>query len=93
MDDLDTPKMLARLWASLDALDEKLASGIRWFDEHVLKLGLFEADVKIEIPANIRDLVAKRLDAKKNKDFKLADMVRDELKTQNYFVEDYVDEN
>lgn len=72
--------MLARLWASLDALDEGLASGIRWFDEHILKLGLFAVDNAIVIPAEIAKLAEQRRVAKLAKDYALADSLRDQLK-------------
>ena len=78
-DDLDTPKMLARLWAGLDALDEELAAAIRWLDENVLKLGLFVADMQSDVPKHIVALAQQRRDAKLAKDFTTADSVRQQL--------------
>lgn len=81
VDDLDTPKLLARLWASLDALDENLASGIRWFDENILKLGLFIKDEEelIDIPVNIAVMAKERWEAKQAKDYAKADQLRADL--------------
>lgn len=79
MEDLDTPKMLARLWASLDALDENLAAGIRWLDEKVLKLGLFEPEEEVIIPEYIMQLAKERWDAKLAKDYAKADALRKDL--------------
>jgi len=79
LDDLDTPKMLARLRAGLDALDDNLASGIRWFDEQVLKLGLFVPDIIADIPANISALAKARREAKLAKDYAKADALRQQL--------------
>lgn len=78
-DDLDTPKMLARLRAGLDALDEELASAIRWLDENVLKLGLFVVDIQSEAPEHITALAQERREAKLAKDFAKADALRTQL--------------
>ena len=41
-----------------------------------------------EIPAEILDLVQKRREARKNKDFALADSIRDEITAKGYIVEE-----
>lgn len=79
LDDLDTPKMLARLWAGLDALDEQLAAGIRWLDEKVLKLGLFAEEELIDVPPHIEAMAQERWDAKIAKDYAKADALRKDL--------------
>lgn len=86
VDDFDTPKMLARLWASLDALDAELASGIRWFDEKVLKLDLFTPDHPdiIPVPWHIRKLAAERWESKRNKEYARADEIREQLALENW---------
>lgn len=92
LDDIDTPKMLARLWASLDALDDNLASGIRWFDENVLKLGLFEKEEQVEAPADIQTLAKQRWDAKQAKDFATADALRQQLTDAGWEMRESKDE-
>ncbi len=41
-----------------------------------------------EIPAEILELVEKRKEARKNKDFALADSIRDEITAKGYIVEE-----
>ena len=41
-----------------------------------------------EIPAEILELVQKRKEARKNKDFALADSIRDEITAKGYIVEE-----
>jgi len=38
LDDLNTPQLVARLFASLDVMDNEIATAIKWLDDHVLKL-------------------------------------------------------
>lgn len=83
-DDLDTPKLLARLWASLDALDEKLASWIRWFDENIMKIGLFKAEDMVVAPTNIQELAQQRWQAKLSKDYATADALRAEIEAAGW---------
>ena len=57
------------------------------FDELTDVLGiLFEKEE--EIPAEILELVEKRKEARKNKDFALADSIRDEITAKGYIVEE-----
>ncbi|MDE7281139.1 MAG: cysteine--tRNA ligase [Ruminiclostridium sp.] len=57
------------------------------FDELTDVLGiLFEKEE--EIPAEILELVEKRKEARKNKDFALADSIRDEITARGYIVEE-----
>ncbi len=73
-------------------LDEKITKGSfellkKTFDELTEVLGiLFEKEE--EIPAEILELVEKRKEARKNKDFALADSIRDEITAKGYIVEE-----
>ncbi|MDP2669905.1 MAG: hypothetical protein Q8O99_02685 [bacterium] len=69
-DDFDTPKFLAL--AHTHGVSQEL-------DEHILKLGLFESDEEVAVPAEIQVLAQQRLEAKKNKDFARADALRKQL--------------
>lgn len=92
--DLDTPKALALLWeltkdTTIDAPTKKTT--MLAFDE-VLGLG-FESFSKLkleaqEIPRNIWDLVNLRETARKNKDWKRSDELRDEISKLGYQVKD-----
>jgi len=60
--------------------------------EEVLSLGLLEEDAQIEHDEDevkyIDEMIAKRTEAKKNKDFKLADEIRDELLNKGIQIKD-----
>lgn len=79
MDDLNTPQLVARLFASLDVMDDEIATAIKWLDDHVLKLWLFDPIQKIEAPADIQALADQRRQAKLNKDYTKADEIRGQL--------------
>lgn len=95
MQDISTPKALSVLNA---ALKEKTLSAsdcvrlIKIFDE-VLGLKLLERQIqpepeKTEANARIDAMVAKRSEAKKNKNFELADKIREELNAMGIVLED-----
>jgi len=58
------------------------------FNELTGILGLLYCETKEEIPAEILELVEKRTEARKNKDFALADSVRDEIISKGYVIEE-----
>jgi cysteinyl-tRNA synthetase len=86
-DDLDMPKALAALW---DLLRDEKAIGkyhtIRKMDE-VLGLDLLKKE-KIEIPAEIKKLVDEREKARKSKDWKKSDEIRNKIKKLGFQVND-----
>ena len=54
-------------------------------------MAVLDVDAKAdseEIPAEVTELVQKRQEARKNKDFKTSDVIRDQLKTLGWVVED-----
>lgn len=79
LDDLNTPQLLARLFASLDVMDDDIATAIKWLDDHVLKLWLFDPEELIEAPAEIKTLAEQRRQAKLDKDYTKADEIRSQL--------------
>ncbi|MBP9715299.1 MAG: cysteine--tRNA ligase [Candidatus Pacebacteria bacterium] len=88
-DDLDTPRALATLWSLI--ADENILPADRKatmldFDK-VLGLGFANLEQDI-IPEDIQKLVEAREVARKNKDFKLSDDLRHEIKTLGYEVKD-----
>ena len=86
-DDLDMPKTLAVLW---NLVRDSKASGkigaVREMDK-VLGLDLLKKE-KIEIPPEIVKLVKERERARQEKDWKKADLLREEIKKKGYRVDD-----
>jgi cysteinyl-tRNA synthetase len=89
-DDLNTPLMLARIHelCSDDAIDQALLmigidvrSYAKWLRARDLSIG----------PTNINSLIAARLEARKRKDFKESDRIRDELAKMGVVLKDTKD--
>jgi cysteinyl-tRNA synthetase len=92
-DDLNTPKAIAVLnkAVKLPASNDIYKLVTEKFDA-VLSLSLdLSVNQKIEIPEHISKLAEKRLTAKKNKDFELADKLRKEIETAGYQIMDNKD--
>ena len=88
-DDLNMPQTLALLNDMLK--DDKLGTKeklnlISEFDK-ILALNLLKEE-KIKIPKEVQELVDKREKARKEKDFKLADKLRDEITKRGFILED-----
>lgn len=91
-DDLNAPKALALTWeavrnAELSA-DEKL--DFLTFADSILALDLFreEASPEADIPADVQSLLDARAAARKAKDWKKSDELRDEIAQAGYLVKD-----
>src|SRR3989344_2189190 len=86
-DDLDMPKALQVLW---QLLRDKRAKGtyqtIKKMDS-VFSLDLLEKP-KIHIPDEVKKLVSEREQARKSKNWKLADELRDKINKQGYVISD-----
>lgn len=95
-DDLNMPEAMAVMWDMLK--DEKLTSDEKAklaldFDK-IFGLKLDEPvqeNELIEIPEEINILVNERAQAKKNKDFKLSDEIRDKIREKGYEILDKKD--
>ncbi len=90
LDDFNTPKTLSLiseiLKSDLSAAD-KLAT-VFDFDQ-VWGLNLSSAcQTADELPAEIKEIISRRLEAKENKDFALSDSLRKELEDRGYKVQD-----
>ena len=99
VDDLNTPKALGILFNYLKKLNRKIDND-KLTDEESSKGILFikKADEvfsflkdKTVIPNEIAKLVAKRNEARKDKNWKLSDLLREELKEKGWIVEDTLD--
>jgi cysteinyl-tRNA synthetase len=88
--DLGIPKCVSELWNMLkdDAVlpEEKLATALAM--DRVFGLGLEAAKVDTDIESEAEALIAEREQARKGKDFKRADEIRDLLKKKGIIIED-----
>ena len=86
--DLNTSSMITVLYDLLkdeEVNDKTKRNLIEKFDE-VLSLDLLkteEFEIDSDLEKEVNELIAKRAEAKKNKDFTLADQIRDELLSRN----------
>lgn len=91
LDDLNSPQALASAWKILG--DNSLSAPVKLrtlekFDE-VLGLKIADMVPRVDaIPPEIENLLEKRLAARKAKDWKQADAIRDEIKAKGYEVLD-----
>ena len=92
-DDLDMPKALALLWEVLKVSEDELQNNEKYalilnFDK-VFGLDLDRVKkIKIKVPKEIQKLLKEREKARKNKNFKLADKIREQIRKQGYVIED-----
>ncbi len=94
-DDLDIPQVLALVWELLK--DESVSTADKKATLHdfdrVLGLDLenvnIEREINIEtLPDNVQKLIAKREEARKNRDFATSDKLREELGGLGYKIDD-----
>lgn len=92
-DDLNMPEALAVLWDTFREakLPPQTKLNLIFDFDRVLGLGLDEAAKKTEVSDEVMQLVAERTNAKKAKDFKLADEIRAKIKELGYEVVDKKD--
>jgi|TARA_B100001971_G_C18229290_1_gene562826 cysteinyl-tRNA synthetase len=89
-DDLNTPKALAVLWGLLR--DEKAKGKYQTIKEmdRVLGLDILKKE-EMKIPRKVQRMVKEREKARKNKDWKKADDVRDQILDSGFIIEDTLD--
>ena len=95
-DDLNTPRALAELWGILrdGNIQPETALAAALDMDEVLGLGLKSLLTEEKAPENeaeareIEEIIKKRSEAKKAKDFAAADRLRDELKERGIVLED-----
>lgn len=88
-DDLNTANALTLIYdvLKLDVNDSTKKSIIKYFD-NVLSLDLTKSDTLEIDETYIKEMIEKRNIAKKNKDFLLADSIRDELAKKGIILKD-----
>ena len=102
MDDLNTPQLIALLNQSLNALNKveevdrkELFIALYWLEKKLLKIWLFDRidqeTKEIKIPSNIIHLADQRIQAKKDKNFTLADELRNKITELWFQVKDTKD--
>ena len=90
-DDLNMPRCLADLWTLLRdsavSPDQKLSAALKM--DTVLDLGLREArEAELELPPDVRSLIEERELARKSRNWKRADEIRDALKAMGVLLQD-----
>lgn len=96
-DDLNTPKFLSTLQSHLTNPDQETINTIARFEHNILKCWLFNspssfwAEGEESLPETILDLANQRLQAKKDKNFSLADDLRNQIQQQWFFIKDTPD--
>lgn len=88
-DNMNTPLLLSIINKWWLLLKESI-SILYWLDTNYLKLRLFdfEENIIIEIPEEIDLLAKQRIQAKQNKNYDLADKLRDQIKEEWYEIKD-----
>jgi cysteinyl-tRNA synthetase len=93
-DDLNIPKALGVLWTLIKDKDLKDSEKLHLIIDFDKVFGLDLANVieeKVDIPEDIQKIVDERQAARKNKDFKKSDELRDLLKEKGYVIDDSKD--
>lgn len=96
-DDLNTPDAFSDIFSlskfANTNLNEESTKGdikeaLKLFDEFKEVLGILREDEGDEISDEVKELMTKRDEARKNKDYKLSDEIRDKLTEMGYIVKD-----
>lgn len=89
-DDINTPQVIATINSYLSNANDEIISIIYRLENKFLKVWLFDSIIeeKIEIPAEITSLANQRLQAKKDKNFALADELRNKIQEAWYQIKD-----
>lgn len=96
-DDLNTPDAFSDMFALSkfvnSSIDENSSKGsieeaLKLFGEFTEVLGILQEDEESGIDSEVKELIQKRDEARKNKDYKLSDEIRDRLTEMGYIVKD-----
>ena len=92
-DDMNTPKLLAVIQSALTMWWENVFAIITWLEDNLLKLWLFDAIIEenVDIPAEVSLLADQRVQAKKDKNYTLADELRNKIVTLWFQLKDTKD--
>lgn len=96
-DDLNTPDAFSDVFALSkfvnSSIDENSSKGsieeaLKLFGEFTEVLGILQDEEESGIDSEVKELIQKRDEARKNKDYKLSDEIRDRLTEMGYIVKD-----
>ena len=87
-DDFNTPKAISIVWKMLRDTKAKGKKNTLIEMDKVFALKLLNKEEKTEIPKEIQSLVDEREQARKNKDWKKSDILRDKIKELGFQVQD-----
>ncbi len=90
-DDLNMPKSLDVFWKVLDDFDFDVKKKLKLLEKFDEVLGLRIKEMKeeeISIPKDVQKLIDEREEARKNKNWERADILRDMIKKKGYELED-----
>lgn len=80
-DDINTPKLIATINSYLINMNDEIRSLLYRIEIHFLKIWLFQTIVeeKVDIPSEVKTLADQRIQAKKDKNYTLADELRNKI--------------
>ena len=78
-DNFNTPKLLAKIYNDLNTHGAAIYPSLRKLENWLLRFWLFEIEETFNIPAEVTALADQRIEAKKNKDYALADELRNKI--------------
>ena len=90
-DNINTPKLLSVLHLALTNWWSDALWAIEELEEKILKIGLFEGEELQEIPEEIITMAEERKQAKINKDYTLADELRNKIQEKWWIIKDNKD--
>jgi len=98
-DDLNTPKALGILFSFIKDINQKLDEGLLSNENIAKSIYFIESADKIfsflttkdKIPEDLSKLMIRREKARKNRDYKLSDQLRDEILKKGWIIEDTTD--
>lgn len=73
---------------SIESSKELISKALNLYRSLGKPLGLIQKSTKISLEDEVEELIQKRQEARKNKDFALADKIRDDLKNRGIILED-----
>lgn len=85
LDDLDTPAFLASIQKALWNLNDEVLKTILYIDKWILKIWLYDGVIELmekwntSIPKEVELLAQQRWDAKQEKEYQKADLIRNQL--------------
>ena len=92
LDDLNSPKLLATINSWLKNPNPEIIWIIVWLDKQVMKMDLLwekeKTESTAEIPEEITQLANQRLQAKQEKNYALADELRNQIQSKGYTIKD-----